>query len=156
MKKINALVSIAILMSNAAYAQKISDEKVPYSVKTSFMSKFPSAKKINWEIENQDEYEAEFKLNGNEVSANFDKSGKWLKTETEIEVSALPVPIQEALKIDFEDFKVTEASKIESDKHGNCFEAELKKGKESYDLLYSPEGKMLAKSMSKEKEEEED
>ena len=156
MKKINALIFSAALMSNAAYAQKISAEKVPSSVTSAFMSKFPNASKTSWKMENPDEYEAEFKMNGKEVSANFDKAGKWLETETEMEVSALPASVNDALKRDFADYKVKEASKIESDKNGNCFEAEIKKGKESYDILFSPEGKMLSKSILKEKQEDND
>jgi len=154
MKKINAVILSAALMSNAAYAQKISAEKVPASVTSTFTSKFPTATKTSWEMEAPDEYEAEFKMNGEEVSANFDKAGKWLETETEIEVSALPASVKEALKRDFADYKVKEAGKIESDKNGNCFEAEIKKGKESYDIIFTPEGKMLSKSTLKKEDKD--
>lgn len=151
MKKIIYLLLTVALTGNAAYAQKISADKVPAAVNSAFKAKFTTATKKSWEIENTNEYEAGFKLNGKEVSANFDKTGKWLETETEIKVSALPASIQSALSKDFAGFKINEASKIESVKNGNCFEAEIEKGKETLDVLFTADGKMLSKT-KKEKE----
>jgi len=127
MKKIIYLLLTVALMSNAAFAQKISADKVPTAVTSAFKAKFPTITKADWEIENANEYEACFKLNGEEVSANFDKTGKWLETETEIKVSALPAPVQSTLSKDFAGFKINEVSKIESVKNGNCFEAEIER-----------------------------
>jgi len=152
MKKVIYLLLTVVLMSNAAYAQKISADKVPATVTSSFKAKFPTATKTSWELENANEYEAGFKLNGEEISANFDNSGKWLETETEIKVSALPASIQTALSKDFGGFKIEEASKIESAKDGNCFEAEIEKGEETFDVLFTADGNVLSKTkMEKEK-----
>jgi hypothetical protein len=154
MKKVIYLLLIVALMSNTVYAQKISVDKVPAAVILAFKAKFPNITKTSWEIENTNEYEVGFKLNGEEVSANFDNTGNWLETETEIKVSALPASVQSALRKDFEGFKINEASKIESVKNGNCFEAEIEKGEETFDVLFTAEGKMLSKTkMEKEKGE---
>jgi len=154
MNRIIIVLLTAALMSNAACAQKISADKVPAAVTSAFKAKFPNATKTNWEMENANEYEAGFKLNGEEVSANFDNTGKWLETETEIKVSALPAAVQAALTKDFAGFKIEEASKIESAKDGNCYEAEIEKGEETFDVLFSPDGKMLSKTkLEKEKDE---
>ena len=152
MKRIIYLLLSVALMSNLANAQKISADKVPAAVSSAFKSKFPTATKVSWEMENETEYEANFKLNGEEVSANFDNTGKWLETETEIKVSALPTAIQSALKNEFLGFKVEEASKIESVKNGNCYEAEIEKGEETFDMLFTPEGKVISKTKVEEKE----
>jgi hypothetical protein len=96
------------------------------------------------------EYEAGFKLNGEEISANFNNTGKWLETETEIKVSALPAPVQSALSQDFAGFKINEASKIESLENGDCFEAEIEKGEETFDVLFSADGKVLSKTKMEE------
>ena len=151
MKKTMFVLLTAALMSNAACAQKISADKVPAAVSTAFKTKFPSATKINWEME-KSEYEANFNLNGVETSANFDNTGKWLETETEIKTSALPTAIQSTLAKDFAGFKVNEASKIESVKNGNCYEAEVEKGEETFDVLLTAEGKVLNKTKVEEKE----
>jgi hypothetical protein len=144
-KKIIYLLLTAALMSNTAYAQKIAADKVPAAVKSAFKAKFPSVTKSSWEME-KSEYEANFKLNGEEMSANFDNTGKWLETETEIKVSALPAPVQSALRKDFPGFKINEASKIESVKNGNGFEAEIEKGEETFDVLFTVDGKLLSKT----------
>jgi len=141
-------------MSNAAYAQKISADKVPTAVTSAFKAKFPNATKTSWEMENANEYEASFKLNGKEVSANFDNTGKWLETETEIKVSALPAAVKAALSKDFAGFKIEEASKIESAKDGNCYEAELEKGEETFDVLFLPNGKILSKTKLEKEEKD--
>lgn len=154
MKKYLIMLLCAAFMSISVYAQKISADKVPAAASSAFKSKFPGATKVGWELENVNEYEAEFKLNGEEMSASYDKEGKWMETETEIKVSALPAAIQSALKKNFAEFKVKEASKIESAKNGNCFEAEIEKGKESYEALFTPEGKLLSKTKKEEKKEE--
>lgn len=154
MNRIIIVLLCAALMSNAACAQKISADKVPAAVTSAFKAKFPNATKTSWEMENANEYEAGFKLNGEEVSANFDNTGKWLETETEIKVSALPAAVQATLAKDFAGFKIEEASKIESAKDGNCYEAEIEKGEETFDVLFSPDGKVLSKTkLEKEKDE---
>jgi hypothetical protein len=143
------LITIALL-SNSAFAQKISANKVPTTVISTFKAKFPTATKISWEME-KSEYEVNFKLKKEEMSANFDNTGKWLETETEIKVSNLPASVQSVISKDFAGFRINEASKIESAKDGNCFETEIEKGEETFDVLFSADGKVLRKT-KKEKE----
>lgn len=152
MKRVIYLLLTAALLSNAACAQKISADKVPAAVTSAFKAKFPTVTKVSWELEKANEYEAGFKLNGEEVSANFDNTGKWLETETEIKVSALPSSVSSTLAKDFAGFKINEASKTESAKNGNCFEAEIEKGEETFDVLFTLDGKVLSKTkLEKEK-----
>ena len=153
MKTIMFLLFTAII-GNPVFAQKISADKVPAAVATAFKTKFPNATKVTWEMENKTEYEANFKLNNEEASANFDNTGKWLETETEIKTSALPSAIQSTLKKDFAGFKINEASKIESVKNGNCYEAEIEKGEGTFDVLLSADGKVLSKTKVEEEEKD--
>jgi hypothetical protein len=133
-------------IGNIACAQKISADKVPAAVASAFKAKYPNATKTSWEMENANEYEASFKRNGEKVSTNFDNTGKWLETETEIKVSAFPAAIQMVLSRDFA------ASKVESLKNGKCYEAEIEKGEESFDVLFAADGKILSKTKEEEKE----
>ena len=146
----------AVLMSNSACSQKLSANKVPALVIKAFKAKFPNADKTKWEMEKANEYEAGFRLNGDEMSANFDNTGTWLETETEIKTSALPSSVQETLRKDFAGFKVNEASKIESVKSGNCFEAEIKKDKKTFDVLFTADGKIISKTKHGEEKEDKD
>src|SRR5262249_29870366 len=146
MNRIIIALLIAAAMCNLTYAQKIPASQVPAAVMSAYQAKFPNAGKTSWELENENEYEASFKLNGVAVSANFDNTGKWLETETEIKVSALPVSVQSSLKKDFAEYKINEASKIESAKNETSYEVEVEKGEETFDVLFSPDGKMISKS----------
>lgn len=152
MNKMIFVLLIAALMSNMAYAQKISVDKVPAAVTSAFKTKFPTVTKATWEMEGKTEYEVNFLLGGVKASANFDNTGKWLETETELKISALPTAIQSTLKKDFAGFKINEATKIESVKHGNCYEAEIEKGEETFDILFTIDGKILSKTKLEEEE----
>lgn len=145
MKHIIFVLCIVALMSNAACAQKIAADKVPASVTSAFKAKFPTAKKASWEIENKTDFEVNFKLNGEEVSANFSPNGEWIETETELEVSALPAAIQLILKNDFAGFEIEEVSKVESAKNGSIYMVEVEKGEEKFDVSFSLDGKVLSK-----------
>jgi Putative beta-lactamase-inhibitor-like, PepSY-like len=145
MKK-SSILLVAVLLSSLTFAQKIQDKDVPVLVVSAFKSKFPLAIKPTWELEKTNEYEVGFKLNNEETSANFDNTGKWLETEVEIKVAALPTAVQTVLRKDFAGFKIDEASKIESMTNGKCFEAEVKKGAETFDLLFTSDGKLISKT----------
>ena len=157
MKILMTLLLSVALLSSSAFAQKISADKVPAAVSSAFNKKFPTATKIIWSMENKTEYEAEFMFNGEGVSANFDNTGKWLETEIEMKVTDLPETIKTALTKDFDGYRVKEASKMETDKYGKCFEVEIQKGEERFDVLYSADGKILNKEkVQKEKGEKKD
>lgn len=125
------LGAFLLLSSPMAFAKTT----VPEAVLKAFQVKFPAAQDVDWELENPTEYEAEFELNGAEMSASFDAAGKWLATETEIRVSDLPAPVQAALQ----GKKVKEAAKIERADGSTVYEAEVKRK----DLLLDAAGKML-------------
>lgn len=144
------LVLAAACVSASVSAQHISTDKVPAPVTAAFKSKFPDAAKVKWEIENKNEYEAEFELKGSEMSTSYDPSGKWLQTETDIQVTELPSAVTASIHKDFPDHKINEASKISSLKYGTCYEAEVQKGKEQLDIVFSAEGKLLSKEQSDE------
>ncbi len=148
------VVAFLMFLNITASAQKVSASKVPASVLTAFKTKFPTVSKVEWEIENTKEYEAGFKMNGVETSANFDESGKWLETETEIKISELPSAVQESLKNEFVGYKINEASKLMLVDKGNCYEAEVEKGEDTFDILFSPDGKVISKTKTEEEKKD--
>ena len=93
MKKIILSYMACILICLPAICQV----KVPDAVKTAFSNKFPGATDIKWEKENKKEFEANFKMNNAEVSANFGLDGTWVETETTIPSSELPVAVTNAV-----------------------------------------------------------
>ena len=142
MKKI--VVLICLLTSLLGYSQKITPEKFPGIVKQAFAKKFPSTTDVKYEMEKKD-YEINFKVNGVEMSANFDATGKWLETETEIKESDLSKEISSSVVKNFAGFKISEVAKVETPNKGLIFEMDLKKDKEGYEVQFSPNGDVLKK-----------
>jgi len=156
MKTIIISLLTVFFMHQAATAQKLTTDQVPAAVVSSFVGKFPGVSKVTWEKENEMEYEANFKINGAETSASFDPTGKWMQTETRIKASALPAPIQAAITKDYAGYKINEASKVDDQAGVSYFEAEIEKGKETYDVLYTTDGKLIVKSKVDEEKDDKD
>jgi len=155
MKKLIVLLSACLLISLMGYTQKITSDKVSAPVKQAFAKKFPAATDVKYEMEKKD-YEINFKDKGVEMSANFDATGKWLETETEIKESDLPKGVSGSVAKNFAGFKISEVAKVEMRDKGLIYEMDLKKNKEGYEVRFSPKGDVLKKTpLKKEKEEEE-
>ena len=156
MKKIIALLSACLLISLMGFTQKITPDKVPAPVKEAFTKKFPGATDVKYEMEKKD-YEINFKDKGVEMSVNFDATGKWLETETEIKATDLPKEVSAVVAKNFAGFKISEVAKTETPEKGLIYEMDLKKNKEGFEVQFSPKGDMLKKTpLKKEKEEEKD
>ena len=153
MKKIVVLLAACLLISLMGHTQKITPDKVPAPVKEAFAKKFPAATDIKYEMEKKD-YEINFKEKGVEMSANFDATGKWLETETEIKESDLPKDVSASVVKNFAGFKISEVAKTETPDKDLIYEMDLKKDKEGFEVQFSPKGDILKKTpLKKEKEE---
>ncbi len=146
MKSIILLLHISLFISFSATAQKISADQVPVSVLNAFKNKFANATNLKWEKENTSDYEVNFKLDKEEISARFDSNGKWIETETEIEKTQLPQAIQVIIINQFAGWKIIEATLVDDVKHGKCYEVEIKKEKEKFDVLLTPDGQLISKT----------
>ena len=63
----------------------------------SFEGLFPNATNVEWSKEKGGVFEVIFRVNGIEQIALFEKSGKWLKTETNYKLEMLDPSIREKL-----------------------------------------------------------
>lgn len=141
------LILICFGLTFSCFAQKLTEDDVPIAVKSAWVKKYPNVKHVKWEKE-AGAYEASFDFRKEEVSALFDASGYEKEVETEIEVSAMPTNVKNSLAKDYSDFKVKETARIVS-QNATTYEVEVKKGKESFDLIFSEEGKLLQKETKK-------
>lgn len=120
-----AMVCMATIVT--ATAQKT---QAPTAAEKAFRNKFPGAKNVTWSQENKDEYEAAFILNGENGSANFSASGRWLETEMAIPRSAAPKAVMEAFGKQFPGAKVDRIYEVSSPDGKTYFEIEYtRKGK---------------------------
>lgn len=142
-------IAFAAISINAC-AQKTT---APENVVKAFAQKFPDAKSVKWDKENDTEWEAEFKLKGVEYSANYSTEGVWKETEHEIETSAIPANVKQTLDTEFAGYKIEEAE-ISETAEGSVYEFELEKDKTNMEVAVSPDGKVVKKEVKTEKDEE--
>jgi len=141
MKKIIPSILAIVLFSIFACSQI----KVPENVAASFKAKYPSAQKVEWSKESDTEFEAEFEMNGKEMTANFDTSGKWLVTETKLAKDDLPAPVLATLKSQFGDSKVKTAESLEKAGEAVVYEVKLEKDGTELEVVLDASGKIIKK-----------
>ncbi len=135
MKKEMVLFIALIVVNISVFAINI-----PKAVADAFVKKFPAATNIKWIKENAKEYEAEFKLNGKSVSANFLTDGSWVETEAEISIAELPVAVAAAVKTKHPGAVVLKAYKIETAKGRVIYETEIKTGNKKTEMILNADG----------------
>lgn len=145
MKTTIITVAVIVLSMNAASAQKVKEAEVPKAVITSFQTHFKGAKADAWDKEKNGEFEAEFKMNKVEMSANFSADGKLMETEEEIATATLPKTATDYVTKNYAGVKIEEAAKITDSTGKVTYEAEVKKGKEEIELLFDATGNFIKK-----------
>jgi len=120
---------------------------VPGIVGKAFRTKFPGASQDSWSKLSSTTYQAVFFNGKRKQSANFDDSGKWLQTVTEIDMKQVPAVVSRKLNKDFGDFNIQEVDIMENPQ-GSFYEITAVKGAIGYDLFYSSTGELLKKEMA--------
>jgi uncharacterized membrane protein YkoI len=150
------LLSLGMLLTGIiACAQK---NEAPKAVTDAFAKIFPDATKVKWDKESDTEWEAEFKMNTVEYSANFEADGTWKETEHEINISEVPETVRSILMKDFADYKIKE-SEISETSDGLVYEFELKNGKVELEVAINKNGtvtKKIKEAKSNDNENEND
>jgi hypothetical protein len=140
----NVILALSIVFSTTLFAQTETKEKkgsVPSVVSASFQKEFPN-KKAKWGMEDGG-YEAEFKLNGSDASAVYDRTGHRKELEIDIKITELPVSVLDYLKKNYPSNKIIEAAKITDDKNAVTYEAEIGKNGKTYDVIFDASGKFI-------------
>ncbi len=141
-----ALAIIAAIVFSLSLASCASAQDAPQKVKDAFLKKFPTAKSVKWEKENDTEWEAEFKMDGMEYSSNFTQDGTWQETEHEIKMADVPQNVHNTLRNSYSDFKIKE-SEISETSAGMAYEFELKNGSKKMEVAINSEGNVVKKEM---------
>ena len=128
---------------------------IPTKIQDAFNAKFPNAKFIKWDKENDSEWEAEFKVDGVEHSANFSENGTWKETEFEIKKNQLPPAVKETLERDFSGYEIESAEMTETPEL-IAYEVEIEKGEETMEVVIDGNGKVIRKKVKQEEDEDGD
>lgn len=123
----------------------------PKSVSDNFNMKFQNATKVKWDQEEANEWEAEFKMNGDEMSASFDNAGKWLETEKELEKNDLPTAVLKVVNGQYSGYEVEEAAEIEKPDFKG-YELAVEKGNQELEILVDRMGKITVKDETDEED----
>ena len=136
MKKLYWLVTGLICMYSLSYAKCTPPEEVLKS----FRQKFPQAGDVVWDKENAHEFEAEFKLDGQKYSANFNDKGDWLETESPSTYDQLPEKVKTAISSSYKNAEIEGVSNIINHKGEIRYEVELEKWLRNVERFYTEEG----------------
>ena len=131
---------------------------VPEAAKTALAKKFPTAQTVKWGEEKEGKpavvvYEAEFKLNGKDASANFNAKGEWQETELTLAKTDVPAEVLKTIESQFAGYKTGEMVSVDTPK-GKSFEFLLSKDKAKIEVVIDPQGKVIKKADVKEEKEE--
>ena len=136
MKKLMFIWAFALPLSMTA-------QKAPEAVKKAFAAKFPNVKKVVFDKEKNGDYEGGFTVKGVKWSANFTPTGKWIETESAIPVTDLPSVVTVAIKKGHPKAEIVGAAKIETAANGTHWEADLKTGLKSSEVIYDNSGNLV-------------
>lgn len=144
----------AVFMSISVYAQSVPADQVPSPAKKTIMTKYASAKEIEWS-KNADVYTAEFMLKGDWHVVQLSKTGTWLKSEVSLDAENLPASVVSSVEKLFESYEITSATRVETPtkKH---LELSVDTEDDSYLLTLSLDGKLLTKKLAEYEDMEED
>ena len=144
----------AVSISLNACSQENSNN-APQKVQAAFEARFPDAKKVEWEMENDEEWEAEFKMKGKEYSANFSIEGEWLETEYEIKEKDIPATIRTILDQNFSNYEI-EDPEIAETPSGKSYEMEIEVNDEEFEVVIDSNGNLTKKKEDEEGDEDND
>ncbi|MEO6130535.1 MAG: PepSY-like domain-containing protein [Saprospiraceae bacterium] len=146
--KISLILCSLIIVCLAACAGKENKVNIPENIKTKFMTMYPHASNVKWEME-EGNYEAIYMLEKNETSVILTPEGTLVQTETEVDEKLLPDNIKNYVASQLGGKKITSATAIEKPAGGTSFEVEVDK----VDYLFDATGQYIGKE---EEEKDED
>lgn len=136
-------VIFALIVFVYTFSLSAQKQNIPVNAKNAFSKLYPQATNVKWNKEGESKFEASFKNEKISMSVVLDNDGKLIETETTLEVANLPEKILKFVKDNYSDHKISEAAKI-VDKDGKItFEAEIAKGKNKKDLIFSEDGQLI-------------
>ncbi|MCY7410003.1 MAG: hypothetical protein LH473_07005, partial [Chitinophagales bacterium] len=119
MKKLKIMMLIAFFSTSAMAQEKNAKGAettpvVPSIIKAALQRDYPGITNVTWDAEDND-FEAAFKKNDNDMSALYDKTGHRKETETAIKTNQLPQAAQDYIHKNYSSYQLVEAAKIVTD-----------------------------------------
>lgn len=131
-KKIAGVFTAALIILSCT-----NQANVPSSIKDAFAKDYPGIS-AKWNKEDSD-YEANFQMNNQTMSALYSQDGNRKETEIEIKVNDLPLSAKDYIKSNYKDGKIKEAAKITKATGEVNYEAEVS----GVDVLFTVNGDFI-------------
>lgn len=91
-------IVLMLLLSGFLFGQVHAQiRKIPAAVTDAFKAKYPNAQNVEWKAQISD-FEADFTLNGAQMTAEFSSKGEWKETDTKMSFDALPQAVKDGFK----------------------------------------------------------
>jgi len=156
MKHLIKIGAVVLAINLQSCSQKNSNLAPPEKVLIAFNEKFYGATEVEWEMENEKEWEAEFKINGTKFSANFSTNGTWEESEFEIDQAEISDSILSILNQNFKDFNI-EKVEITETPSGKAHEFKIEIGEDDFKVIIDSKGNLNTKKIiEKDQENDED
>lgn len=153
MKKNNFVIVFLFLLSlfcfqSSLFSQKIKTEDVPTSVMNALEYEYPGVKVSAWElIENQ--FVANFKVDGLASKAYFSNVGEWVKTLMPIPRKELPTAIIQYVEKEYPNFVISVSALQQKPSEKTHYYLEVKKdgiGQASSTLSFTDRGELMQRN----------
>lgn len=142
--KTTLVTALILLTTTFAFSScKDSSYTPPKNVVSAFKAKYPSAKRVEWEVKNTYQV-AEFHIDFTEVEAWFDNNGQWVMTESDIKYSSLPVVIRNSFESgEYGKWEVEDVDKLERSGMETIYIIEAELGEQEVALHYLENGTLV-------------
>lgn len=138
-KKAIQLLVVIMMTTGTIIAQDMRQSDVPSVVVNNFKKEFPKAKDVEWEMKG-DVYNVEFEIGlFTDYEAWYKASGKIIKYTQEIPNRDLPKAIKEAIKNQFDGYRVDDVKKL-VENNTETYLVEIEKKKDEIKLVFSADG----------------
>ena len=123
--------------------QNTVNAQAPDVVKKTFQKMYPGENDPDWHIDDNGNYESNFKIDGIKYRADFLPNGNWIETESSIEVKDLPKAIRDKIKADYGSEDITEVEKVEHHSKGLFYDVEFKQKGKNLDVEFKANGDII-------------
>jgi len=121
--------------------------KIPADVTDAFAARYPHAQRVSWKDELAN-FEAEFTLNGFEMSAEFNGRGEWQNSGKKIKFEDLPSEVQDGFaKSKYGDWQKISITEIEKNSQPIQYRIYVKKSAFGKYLYFDANGKLLREAL---------
>lgn len=146
------LAFIFFLAGYSAYSQPqyveqqdtlVESDPIPALVMKGFEAKYPGVRPGFW-LKEENHFQAQFELKGKRMSAEFNKAGRWINSETVMTEDDLPNRTYNHIRNRYKGYDIG-AIILEESPAGNFFEVDIYKEEDEQTLIFDSRGSFVRK-----------